>query len=80
MAQREYAVTLTIITTIERSHEVERVMLAALDTAPTIPYFDYVNVEVVAEPFEEESCCDKGECTCGSLTGYHTVKCPQRKD
>lgn len=64
MEHREYSVTFTVVTEIEDSAEVEAVLMVALDQAPTTPYFDYGNVEVVAEPFEEEeTCCDKGECT-----------------
>ena len=61
MTHREYAVTFTIVTDIENSEDVKEVLMKALYTVPTTPYFDYVNVDVVAEPFaerDEEGCCD----------------------
>ena len=57
MEHREYTVTFTIETDIRDVEQVTARLRKALDTAPLDPYFDYVDVKVEAEPFEEEEEC-----------------------
>lgn len=46
---KRFTVTMTVVTEIEDLDELERVLRAALYTAATTPYLDYVDLEIEPE-------------------------------